>query len=276
MSRLREFARLANDLTRVTLGVAPNPTNANNFEGLTGTNVLVAMSDSGVDTSHPDLTNRITADTPGGLVDPNGHGTHVAGTILGSGVMSSTVTNASGSVSNANFRGMAPQAKLYVIGTGISTGWEAGGGAPVSDQYVQEQAGQSGAPILNLSWTYGNSGYDLAAASYDWAVRDSLSAVPGMQPLLIVVSAGNNGGGTDDGFNGNPDSILSPATAKNVITVGALEQLRNITNLVVDAGGTPTRTFSPEATAPTKWPPIPAEAMWASGSKAPLGALNPT
>src|SRR5881628_794222 len=29
---------------------------------------------------------------------------------------------------------------------------------------------------------------------------------------------------------GDPDSIPAPATAKNVITVGAIEQLRNITN----------------------------------------------
>ena len=36
------------------------------------------------------------------------------------------------------------------------------------------------------------------------------------------------------GGGGNPDTILSPATAKNVITVGALEQLRYITNIVTD------------------------------------------
>ena len=34
-------------------------------------------------------------------------------------------------------------------------------------------------------------------------------------------SAGNNGAGDDSGTGGNSDSVLSPATAKNVITVGA-------------------------------------------------------
>ena len=37
---------------------------------------------------------------------------------------------------------------------------------------------------------------------------------------------------TTDGTGGNADTIQSPATAKNVITVGAIEQLRNITNQV--------------------------------------------
>ena len=72
--------------------------------------------------------------------------------------------------------------------------------------------------------------YDLFAASYDAAVRDALPGTTGSQPVLFVFSAGNDGGGFDDGTGGNPDTILSPATAKNVITVGALEQLRNITN----------------------------------------------
>ncbi|MCX6896880.1 MAG: S8 family serine peptidase, partial [Verrucomicrobia bacterium] len=51
-------------------------------------------------------------------------------------------------------------------------------------------------------------------------------------PALFVFAAGNNGGGDDDGTGGTPDSVLAPATAKNVISVGALEQPRNITNLV--------------------------------------------
>ncbi len=85
--------------------------------------------------------------------------------------------------------------------------------------------------ISNNSWTYvGDNSYDLAAASYDAAVRDALPLVTGSQPVLFVFAAGNDGGGDDGGGGGDPDTILSPGTAKNVITVGALEQLRNITN----------------------------------------------
>ena len=58
----------------------------------------------------------------------------------------------------------------------------------------------------------------------------------GSQPVLFVFAAGNGGGGEDNGGGGDPDTILSPGTAKNVITVGALEQLRNITNIVTNVG----------------------------------------
>src|SRR5882672_2465705 len=39
-------------------------------------------------------------------------------------------------------------------------------------------------------------------------------------------------GSNDDGTGGAADTILSPATAKNVISVGALEQPRGFTNNV--------------------------------------------
>ena len=71
----------------------------------------------------------------------------------------------------------------------------------------------------------------------------------GSQPVLFVFAAGNNGGGDDDGTGGSGDTILSPGTAKNVITVGALEQLRNITNIVT--------TITPDGTNGTttnQWP----------------------
>ena len=66
-----------------------------NYLGLTGTNVLVNVNDSGVDATHPDLTPRVLADSATALVDANGHGTQVAGIIASSGT-SSTVTNAVG------------------------------------------------------------------------------------------------------------------------------------------------------------------------------------
>jgi hypothetical protein len=56
----------------------------------------------------------------------------------------------------------------------------------------------------------------------------------------VCVSAGNEGNGDDttDPGSGTPDSIDSPATAKNVITVGAIQEIRNITNTVTNADGT--------------------------------------
>jgi hypothetical protein len=58
--------------------------------------------------------------------------------------------------------------------------------------------------------------------------------------VLFVFPAGNEGdlnqyfgSANEAGLGGNANRILSPGTAKNVITVGAVEQLRNITNEVV-------------------------------------------
>ena len=232
----------ANDFSRVRIGVALNVLATNNYLGLSGSNVMVNINDSGVDASHPDLIGRVFGATTNTLVDPNGHGTHVAGTIASSGGKSSTVTNASGptgpySGTNTQFRGIAPFASLFALPVGMLTGPFSVGetfGFP-SDGYLQETAAATNAFISNNSWNYVGSDsatYDLHAASYDAAVRDALPNATGSRPLLYVFSAGNAGGGHSDGTAGNPDTILSPGTAKNVITVGAIEQLRNITNQV--------------------------------------------
>src|ERR1017187_6895764 len=232
----------ANDFSRVSVGVALNVLSTNNYLSLTGTNVLVNINDSGVDATHPDLIGRVFGDTTNTLVDPNGHGTHVAGIIAISGGKSSTVTNASGSLgpysgTNTEFRGMAPAASLFALPVRMLTGpFDVGETFSFpSDGYLQETAAATNAFISNNSWNYigpDDATYDIHAACYDAAVRDALPNVPGSQPLLIVFSAGNAGGGQSDGTAGNPDTILSPGTAKNVITVGAIEQLRNITNQV--------------------------------------------
>ena len=242
----------ANDLSRVRIGITTNTTDGatNNYLGLTGVGVLVNVNDTGVDQSHPDLLGRVFSVLPSSLVDSNGHGTHVAGIIASSGINSmmppgpnNVGTNASGSVLNADFRGMAPSATIFAMPLPNANNdiydlvhswffYNPG----ISDAYLQETAAQTNAFISNNSWNYaGDYSYGLAAASYDAAVRDALPAVTGSQPLLFVFSAGNDAesGGTqsnDNGTEGAADSILSPGTAKNVITVGAIEQLRNITN----------------------------------------------
>lgn len=226
MELARPRAR-ANDLSRVHMGVASGSQSTSNFLNLTGQGVLVNINDTGVDASNPDLSPRVIGDTAASLTDTEGHGTHVAGIIASSGGQSSTVTNASGSIMpgvSGQFRGMAPSARLFSISTDLTFG-------PGSDSYLQETAAKTNALISNNSWHYFNdTEYDLAAASYDAAVRDALPGMTGSQPVLFVFSAGNDGGGTDAGTGGSADTIGSPGTAKNVITVGAIEQFRNITN----------------------------------------------
>ena len=180
----------ANDLSRVRVGVATDALATNNYLGLTGTNVLVNVNDSGVDATHPDLQPRVFGDSTNTLVDPNGHGTHVAGIIASSGGKSTTVTNASGpqgpyAGTNTQFRGMAPAASLYALPVGLLTGPFSAGSALFwpSDAYLQETAARTNAFISNNSWNYvgpDSQTYDLHAASYDAAVRDALPTRPGL------------------------------------------------------------------------------------------------
>jgi len=242
----RQRAR-ANDISRVTTGVATDTVVSSNYLNLSGSNVLVNVNDTGIDANHPDFgtggspPSRVIGDTALALVDTNGHGTHVAGIIAGNGFESITVTNASGSILTNNglgtagqFRGKAPLAKLYSVAA-INSSFNF---LNFSDQYLQQAPAQTNALISNNSWNYGaDNAYDLAAASYDAAVRDALPQKRGSQPVLFVFSAGNNGNGDDSGGSGDPNTIQSPATAKNVMTVGALEQSRNIANQVTNADG---------------------------------------
>jgi len=207
---------LANDLARTRLRVATNSIVAQNFQSLTGEGVLVNVNDTDVDSQHRDLRDRVFG--PAQSPDPDGHGTHVAGTIASSGGLSPQIPpkRVPGSVTNANFRGTAHGASIFALPLNIA-------GPIIGDSYYQENAAATNAFISNNSWGYlGSRSYNLAAASWDAAVRDSLPGVTGSQPLLPIFASGNSG---DAGID-------SPATAKNVITVGAIENRRNITNLV--------------------------------------------
>ena len=245
--QLVELARerkVANDLTRVTMGVSTTSVAPDNYLGLTGSNVVVEVNDTGVDRNHPDLTGRVNVDIFGSGIDTDGHGTHVAGTIAGDGTESTTVVFASGSSNPGEplqYRGKAPSAKLFSLG--VIGGYDA---FNFSDSYLQEQPARANALISNNSWRYtGDAQYDLASASYDAAVRDALPENTGSQPVLFVFAAGNEGGGNNDGTGGFYDSVASPATAKNIITVGAIEQSRNISNYVSYVDGTSNQVWLP-------------------------------
>ncbi len=237
--------RLLNDLTRVTLGVSADTLiGTSNYLGLTGSNVTVNMNDTGVDTNHPDFKGagglRLNTNAP---YDYNGHGTFVAGIIMGNGSQSKTVTNqVPGSIiPGADFRGKATNAILdvqslgLVVGTTVAAAFEQGG-TYVSDMALEANASAQMGPtnlISNNSWGYdGVRSYDMHAASFDAATRDAQPGVPGEQPLLFVFAAGDASNGNDNGGGGAENSILSPGTAKNVITVGALDAARFITNEV--------------------------------------------
>jgi hypothetical protein len=85
----------------------------------------------------------------------------------------------------------------------------------------EDDAYAEGARISTNSWGLTDSEeYDAFSQAYDQIVRDAQSGVPGPQPMIVVFAAGNAGP--------RQESISSPATAKNVITVGASESDRPV------------------------------------------------
>ncbi len=166
-------------------------------EGLDGTGVTVAVLDTGVDVEHPDLADRVTQTesfVPGQTVtDVDGHGTHVASTIAGTGAASDGVE-----------KGVAPGAQL-VVGKVLG---DDGFGAESWIIDGMEWAATR-APIVNMSLgSYEPSdGTDPMARAVD-----ELSAAHG---TLFVIAAGNYG---------RISGIGSPGAAAAALTVGAVDK----------------------------------------------------
>ncbi len=86
-----------------------------------------------------------------------------------------------------------------------------------------------GARISSNSWGSYNNSYSADCQQYDSLVRDAQPAVQGNQEITILFSSGNKGPG------GN---LTSPGNAKNVIDVGASENLRpGLDGCTVDTNG---------------------------------------
>jgi subtilisin family serine protease len=169
-----------------------------------GSGVQVAVLDTGVATTHPDLQSRIAAAqsfVAGQTVeDGHGHGTHCCGTIAG------PVTPVSG-----RRYGVAPRALLYV---GKVLGND-GRGADRSILAGIDWAVRSGCKVVSMSL-----GSDVATVSptYETIGQRALRA-----GTLIVAAAGNNANRPhSDGFVGQP------ANAPSVLAVAALDPTLSI------------------------------------------------
>lgn len=179
----------------------------------TGAGECIGIFDSGVDAEHPDLKDRLLM--PPSAVDglkpddENGHGTHVAGILAGTG-----------EASQQRFCGVAPGAKLVSIAIADAEGSLF---VPLNLGEVMVKATQHGAKILNLSWGQGvgMSGiYDPAAWSLDQFAYDN-------PDVLIVVAAGNKGGFDAEDMV-RLQTLGTPACARNVLTVGNYDWAQNI------------------------------------------------
>ena len=193
-------------------------------------NLVVAVIDSGVDFSHPDLTDRawknpgesgggketngIDDDGNGFIDDVNGadffngdgdpyddnaHGTHVAGTIAAS-------------VNGQGIVGVAPNVKIMALKFINS----AGGGVLSDAISAIGYAKSKGAKISNNSWGY--------LGPPDAALRDAISN----SGQLFIAAAGNDGvNGDAAGFasNGDPNRAGYPGgyNLPNVLSVAAID-----------------------------------------------------
>jgi subtilisin family serine protease len=216
--------RLFNAASRGVMQVAP----AWSDLGLFGRGQIVAVADTGLDvgTIGPEMSDDfegriISAYAPNALTarctqsewsDQDGHGTHVAGSILGSGVLSGSDPAAHQYADS--LAGVAPEASLVIQAVFDHAGDDC---FPVNLNDLFRPAYESGARIHSDSW--GSS----SAGEYDRDARQTDEFAWNHPDMTLVVAAGNDG--VDDDQDGviDHDSIASPGTAKNVLTVGAGE-----------------------------------------------------
>lgn len=89
-------------------------------------------------------------------------------------------------------------------------------GAQQSDAVLADQYVTAGAQLSTNSWgTSLNSQYTARAQTYDALVRDASFTLSGPQPFLFIFANGNAGPA--------PQSVATPASAKNVLSIGATE-----------------------------------------------------
>ena len=177
-------------------------------QGLTGKGVGVAILDTGV-YPHRDLDNRMICFRdmlkkrflP---YDDNGHGTHIAGIIGGSGA-----------ASLGRYQGVAPGCNLICVkvldqkGNGYASDVLAG------LRWVREHREEYGIRIINISvGSFSKKGMDENSA----LVRGVDAAWDA--GFVVVVAAGNNGPGRK--------TITTPGISRRVITVGCSDDNKEV------------------------------------------------
>ncbi len=182
--------------------------------GYTGEGITIAIADTGVDI-HPDFQDRVIGGedfTPDGdpFLDGHGHGTHVTGSAAGDTYHGTGATLVEDGYYLA--QGSAPGSEIYSAKIFDATG---SGHVPSPVTPIFSSANEAGAYVHSNSWgsTLGHGQYIWSSPEFDAAVRDSNPGTDYNEPMVITGSAGN------DGEQGTPP----PATAKNVIIVGATE-----------------------------------------------------
>jgi subtilisin family serine protease len=193
--------------------------------GYDGSGVTVAVLDTGIDDTHPDLAGKVTAarnftDDPD-TRDLNGHGTHVASIIAGSGA-----------ASDGARRGVAFGAALV---SGKVLNAEGEGLVSTVIAGMEWAAGEAGADIVNMSLAADPTAY--GSDLVNQAVED-LTATHG---TLFVVAAGNEG---------CDECVQSPGVAPSALTVGAVDRDDQLADFSSRGPAPKTYALKPDITAP--------------------------
>jgi len=208
---------------------AMNKDAVENTLGLYGENQIVVVGDTGFSTGnaatmHQDFRGHFYkgswgSGSCGTWADPDSHGTHVAGSVLGSGVMDGAVTTTH-SYAGTN-AGIAPEALLWGWAFCINNSWDGLPDAPYDDYYGVMYNDDPRVRVNTNSW-----GSNAPHGTYDTFSRDTDRFIWDHPDMVVLVAAGN------DGIDANSDGIVDvdsmgiPAGSKNIITVGASENYR--------------------------------------------------
>ncbi|MFE7749785.1 S8 family serine peptidase [Streptomyces sp. NPDC057428] len=220
--------------------------------GNRGEGVDVAVLDTGYDPGHPDLKGVVEDSdsfVPGeDVTDRNGHGTHVASTIAGSGV-----------ASDGREKGVAPGVDLHV-------GKVLNDAGPGYDSWIvagmEWAARDAHARVISMS--LGSS----ENADGETVLARSVNELSKETGALFTIAAGNNG----------PDArtVRSPGTADAALTVGAVDSAEAIAEFSSRGPRYGDDALKPEITAPgvgilaarSQYAP------WGSGSYASLSGTS--
>ncbi len=192
---------LHNDQARVHMGI--NSVETTFITGLNGSGQKIAVGDSGLDDDHGDFTGRIaglTSVTPGDSSTADlsdGHGTHVACTVMGDGFRSS-----------GTYRGVAPEAQVYFQAMEDD---DTGQLYSYGINSMLNSAYNNGARLHTNSWGAGSGGGSYSTQSEDADSRTSTwDQYWSYQGMTVLFAAGNE----------RNEGVSPPGTAKNVITIG--------------------------------------------------------
>ncbi|MEV0717930.1 S8 family serine peptidase [Asanoa sp. NPDC050611] len=191
--------------------------------GLDGRGVTVAVLDTGVDGTHPDLAGKVaearnftsTADA----TDHHGHGTHVASTIAGTGA-----------ASDGRRKGIAYGANL-LVGKVLDDS-----GSGYESQIIEgmQWAVDSGAAVVSMSLGGDpTDGLDPMSLAVDELSEQSKA--------LFVIAAGNAGG---------TSTVGSPGAARSALTVGAVDRADKLASFSSRGPRLGDQGLKPEITAP--------------------------